>query len=283
MGIKDSLTYLKKENNNTIEINIKNDVPIRLKGDSLKLSQILINLLSNALKFTHNGHILLAIEVKEKLNDTIMLHFSIEDNGIGISEDLQSKIFEDFYQESMHLERNYEGTGLGLAIVKRLLTAMGSKIEIKSTQGKGSNFYFDLHLEITNTENTKNDKVTDFIDLADKHILIVDDNQINQMITKRILEKKKAIITVVDSGIEAIKSVEKNNYAIILMDIHMPKMNGYTATQNIRKFNSTVPIIALTAVKLDENKEKIYASGMNGIIIKPFRLENFFSEIQKFI
>ena len=282
-NIKNSLTYLKQENNNTIEIDIKETVPIRLKGDSLKLSQILINLFSNALKFTHDGHILLSIDVKEKLDNKVVLHFSIKDDGIGISEDLQSKIFEDFYQESMHLERNYEGTGLGLAIVKRLLKVMGSKIEIKSTQGKGSNFYFDLDLEIATTENTKNDKPVNFIDLANKAILVVDDNQVNQMITKRILENKKAIVTVVDSGIEAIKATENNDYAIILMDIHMPKMNGYTATQNIRQFNPTVPIIALTAVKLDENKEKIYASGMNGIIVKPFRLENFFSEINRFL
>ncbi len=282
-NIKSSLTYLKQENNNTIEIDIENNVPIHLKGDSLKLSQILINLFSNALKFTNNGYILLSISVKEKTDNKVILHFSVKDNGIGISKDLQSRIFEDFYQESMHLERNYEGTGLGLAIVKRLLKVMGSKIEIKSEQGKGSNFYFDLVLEIADADNVKNDKITDLIDLDNKHILVVDDNQVNQMITKRILENKKAIVTVVDSGIEAIKAAENNDYATILMDIHMPKMNGYTATQNIRKFNPTVPIIALTAVKLDENKEKIYASGMNGIIVKPFRLENFFSEINKFI
>ncbi|AUP78462.1 tetratricopeptide repeat-containing hybrid sensor histidine kinase/response regulator [Flavivirga eckloniae] len=282
-NIKNSLKYLKKENNNVIDIDIKDNVPLLLKGDSLKLNQIIINLLSNALKFTHNGNVILSIRLKEKIGNKVKLKFSVKDNGIGISKKLQHRIFDDFYQESILLERNYEGTGLGLAIVKRLLKAMGSDINVKSNRGEGSNFYFDLVLEEASERYRTNSNVSTHVDLSSKHILVVDDNSVNQMITKRILENKKAKVTVADSGIKAIKYAEDNLYDVILMDIHMPKMNGYTATQNIRRFNSTIPIIALTAIKLDENKEKIYTSGMNGIIVKPFRLENFLTEIQKAI
>ncbi|WP_299892068.1 response regulator [uncultured Lacinutrix sp.] len=283
-NITNSLSYLKKENNNIIHIHINKDVPIYLKGDSLKLTQIIINLLSNALKFTHNGNIWLDINVLKKENTNVNLNFSIKDDGIGISKEMQSRIFEDFYQESMHLERNYEGTGLGLAIVKRLLKVMGSTINVESTQNEGSKFYFNINLEeviscsIDGATNT-----SELSDFSSKHILIVDDNSINQMITKRILKNKKAKVTVVNCGLEAIRETQENHFDAILMDIHMPNMNGYTTTQNIRKFNTTVPIIALTAVKLDENKKKIFDSGMNDVIVKPFRQEDFFNKLNKFL
>ncbi|WP_298512297.1 response regulator [uncultured Kordia sp.] len=283
-GITNSLSYLTEQNNNTIHIDISNNVPTHLKGDSLKLSQIIINLLSNALKFTQNGNIWLDVNLVEKEDSKVKLHFSIADDGIGISKEIQSKIFEDFYQESMQLERNYEGTGLGLAIVQRLIKALGSTIHVESDKNKGSKFFFDIVLEEThNLSVTTTSNDTDISDLASKHILVVDDNPINQMITQRILKKKNTKVTVVSSGVDAIKAAQEYNFDVILMDIHMPNMNGYTATEHIRKFNPTVPIIALTAVKLDENKEKIFNSGMNDVIVKPFKKEVFFKKLNSFL
>ncbi len=287
-NIDNALKYLKKENNNQVHIEIDTTIPKKLKGDSIKLSQIIINLLGNSLKFTENGNIWLTVSCvdctieKEK---EVELSISIKDDGIGISKQMQTRIFEDFYQKSVQLNRTYEGVGLGLAIVKRLLDAMGSEIYVESKPNEGACFYFNLKFEYEKeSDKQKNDitgKENSF--LEDKTVLVVDDNNVNQMITKRILETKKAKVVVIDNGFDAIELVKKQDFDIILMDIHMPKMNGYEATEGIREFNNTTPIIALTAVDISENKDKISAAGMNGFISKPFRLEHFYKQLSKFI
>ncbi len=283
--IRRTLNYLEKENNNTIHLDIDPSIPKLLKGDSLKLSQVIINLLSNALKFTNNGNIILFVKKINTDSENINLEISIKDDGIGISKEVQAKVFDDFFQESMQLDRNYEGTGLGLAIVKRLLHAMGSEIKVSSIQGKGTVFYFNINLkkEVINTVVMDNTQQVDFSKLIDKSILVVDDNSINQMITKRILLSKKAKVTVIDNGFDAIEEVKNNYFDAVLMDIHMPKMDGYEATKNIRKFNPTIPILALTAIQINNNKEHILNCGMNDIIVKPFVLENFFNVLNKFL
>jgi len=285
-NIKRALNYLKKENNNVILLDIDSSIPKILKGDSLKLSQIIINLLSNALKFTNNGNITLSVKKMESdVLDSINLKISIKDEGIGISKEMQDKIFDDFFQESMQLDRNYEGIGLGLAIVKRLLKAMDSEIKVTSIPGNGATFYFNVNLKVSEEKTiVKHDTPqADFSSFKDKSVLVVDDNSINQMITKRILLGKKINVTVVDNGFDAIEKAKHNDFDAILMDIHMPKMNGYEATKGIREFNTKVPILALTAIQINGNKDKILNSGMNGIIVKPFVLENFFNELKRFI
>ncbi|WP_234859069.1 tetratricopeptide repeat-containing hybrid sensor histidine kinase/response regulator [Aquimarina aquimarini] len=287
-GIQKTLEYLQKENNNQIHIEIDHRVPRKLKGDSVKISQIIINLVSNALKFTLNGNVWLNVkctDCESKEKGYVILHISVKDDGVGISKQMQSHIFEDFYQESIQLNRNYEGAGLGLAIVKRLLQAMGSKIAVKSKPNEGADFSFSLSLEYEEKSEYVQTKEIDrmYTDLKNKTILVVDDNDINQMITRRILEAKKANVVVIDNGFDAIEIVEKRDFDIILMDIHMPKMNGYEATKKIRSFNKKVPIIALTAIDPNENNEKITSSGMNGVISKPFQLDHFYLELYKFV
>jgi len=287
-NLDNSLKYLKKENNNKIHINIDSSIPIKLKGDSIKLSQIIINLLGNSLKFTENGNVWLTVthvDCNYKIDKEIELNISIKDDGIGISEEMQARIFEDFYQKSVQLNRTYEGVGLGLAMVKRLLHAMGSEIYVESKPNEGAHFYFNLKFEYENQyEKIQiNGNSAEKTKLRDKTVLVVDDNSVNQMITKRILETKEANVVVIDNGFDAIELVREQEFDIILMDIHMPKMNGYEATEGIREFNKTTPIIALTAVDISENKEKIITSGMNGFISKPFRLEQFYQELSKFI
>jgi len=282
-NIKESLSYLKTENNNQIHIHIDEATPIALQGDSLKIAQIIVNLLSNALKFTKNGNIWIIIKCIEKSKGTVTLNIKVKDDGIGISTDMQAQIFEDFYQESMRLDRNYEGTGLGLAIVKRLLNAMGSEIKVNSTPLKGSTFYFDLRLNIKNKDTVVERKLKANINLEGKHFLVVDDNAINLIITKRILESKNAKVTVAENGFEAIEKAKEDLFDIIFMDVHMPKMNGYTATKEIKCFNPTIPVIALTAETLDDNKNKIIESGIDSVITKPFVTENFFNVIKKFL
>ena len=281
-NIKDALNYLVKENNNSLELKIDKNVPQLLKGDSLKLTQVILNLINNALKFTNNGKVLLSIAVVAKTDRIVTLKISIIDTGIGIQKKIQNKIFDDFFQESMLLDRSYEGTGLGLSIVKRLLIAMGSKINVDSEYGKGSNFWFNIKFEEIENNEFEN-LIQENYDLTSYHFLVVDDNSVNQMITKRIIEKKNGKVTLANNGFEAIEKTKTIAFNIILMDIHMPEMNGYQAAEGIRKFNKTTPIIALTALTVDENKKQLYDSGMNGVIIKPFVLDNFFNELSKFI
>ena len=162
---------------------------------------------------------------------------------------------------------------------------MGSKIQLESQLGKGSKFWFDINFavseEYSETKDTRSVNEIDLASLANKKVLVVEDNKINQMITKKILEKNKMVCDVADNGMDAIKLVKENEYDIILMDIHMPGISGIEATQDIRKFNKGLPIIALTAVTIDENLDDFYRAGFNEIIPKPFKTEEFFEKIYK--
>ncbi len=283
-NIKETLSYLKKENNNDIQVEIDSTIPELLKGDSLKLKQVIVNLLNNALKFTYDGNVWLTVERLKTVNGDIDLKISVKDDGIGISEEIQSRIFDDFSQKSIRLDRNYEGIGLGLAIVKRLLNAIGSEIKVDSTVDNGATFYFNITLKESDNHAMDDDELFEKIkSLDNRSILVVDDNSVNLMITKRVLENKNIVVTTVNNGFDAIKKVQEEVFDVILMDIHMPKMDGYETTEKIRAFNKTLPIVALTAVKIDENKDRIINSGMDGIIVKPFRLESFFAEINRVI
>ena len=286
--LNDVLIALKKtadDKKNHLHLEYDETIPNKLSGDPLKLSQILINLIGNSLKFTQNGDVFIRIKKMKEINNRVLLHFEIEDNGVGISKKKQKSIFESFSQASLQINRKFGGTGLGLAIVKNLLELMGSKIQLESQLGKGSKFWFDINFavseEYSETKDTRSVNEIDLASLANKKVLVVEDNKINQMITKKILEKNKMVCDVADNGMDAIKLVKENEYDIILMDIHMPGISGIEATQDIRKFNKGLPIIALTAVTIDENLDDFYRAGFNEIIPKPFKTEEFFEKIYK--
>ncbi|MCW9038715.1 response regulator, partial [Altibacter sp.] len=180
----------------------------------------------------------------------------------------------------------FGGTGLGLSIVKNLLELMGSKIQLDSQLGKGSKFWFNIKFDIseeiqsdTNPKNVIYD--VDYVALENRKVLVVEDNKINQMITKKILEKNKMQCMVADNGMDAIELVKTHDFDVILMDIHMPGISGIEATQKIRDFNKHLPIIALTAVTIDENLDEFYRAGFNEIIPKPFKTEEFFEKIYR--
>ncbi|NND87821.1 MAG: response regulator [Flavobacteriaceae bacterium] len=285
--INDVLVALKKsadDRKNQLTLEFDQNIPKKLVGDPLKLSQILINLIGNSLKFTQIGEVAVRIQVIDQSNKKIMLHFEIEDNGVGISKKKQKSIFETFAQGSLQINRKFGGTGLGLSIVKNLLEIMNSKIQLESQLGKGSKFWFniafDISEEVKEPVNPKNIIYdVDYVALENKKVLVVEDNKINQMITKKILEKNKMQCMVADNGMDAVKLVEEHAYDVILMDIHMPGISGIEATQKIREFNKQVPIIALTAVTIDENLDDFYRAGFNEIIPKPFKTEEFFEKI----
>ncbi|TDI72609.1 MAG: response regulator [Bacteroidetes bacterium] len=286
--VTDVLVALKKsadDKNNNLHFEYDDDIPVKLLGDPLKLSQILINLIGNSLKFTQNGDIYVRIQKGSENNDRTSVRFEIEDNGVGISRKKQKSIFEIFSQASLQINRKFGGTGLGLSIVKNLLELMGSKIQLESQLGKGSKFWFDINFAISEEYQDKNPNNiiydVDYLALENRDILIVEDNKINQMITKKILEKNKMRCLVADNGKDAIALVKEHNFDVVLMDIHMPGISGIEATREIRKFNKKLPIIALTAVTIDENLDDFYRAGFNEIIPKPFKTEEFFEKIYR--
>lgn len=285
-GVLTALRKSAEAKNNKLHYEYDSSLPNEVIGDSLKLSQILINLISNSIKFTENGDIWLRVKNAKKTLTKVNITFEVEDTGEGIPKKKQNSVFESFSQGSLQINRKYGGTGLGLSIVANLLELMGSKIFLESELGRGSKFWFSISYDISEND----DKNTDIKDieiiyddeiLENKSILIVEDNKINQMITKKILEKKKMQCTVVDNGLDAVKRVKEEKFDIILMDIHMPGISGIEATQRIRLFNKTIPIIALTAITIEDNLEEFYNAGFNEFIPKPFKAEDFFEKINR--
>ncbi|WP_010230403.1 ATP-binding protein [Gillisia marina] len=261
------------------------DIPKKLKGDPLKISQILINLVGNSIKFTENGDIWISVTRVNQVGQLVFLHFEIKDNGEGISKEKQSSIFENFTQGSLQINRKFGGTGLGLSIVKNLLNLMNSEIYLDSELGKGSTFSFDLKFEafeqadgVAASQLAKSAPLTNDI-MHNKKILIVEDNKINQMITRKILEKHNVVCDVADNGTIAVEKASNNYFDLILMDIHMPGISGIEATVLIREFDEKIPIVALTAVTLDENLDEFYLNGFTDIIPKPYKTEEFFTKI----
>ena len=290
--MQDVIIALKKsadDRKTRIHLEFDESIPSTLSGDPLKLSQVLINLIGNSVKFTQNGDVFIRVQNMDRTNDKIALHFEIEDNGVGISKKKQKSIFETFSQGSLQINRKFGGTGLGLSIVKNLLELMNSKIHLESELGKGSKFWFYISFQVAEERSDKaiqqsiEARDIDYKSLENKHVLVVEDNKINQMITKKILEKNNMRCLVADNGTDAIKMVKENVFDIVLMDIHMPGISGIEATQEIRKFDEQLPIIALTAVTIDENLDEFYRAGFNEIIPKPFKPEYFFDKISRTI
>ncbi len=273
-----------KDRNNNLHYEFDDSIPQKLKGDPLKISQILINLIGNSIKFTQNGDIWIRVKLLQQIDKKVFLNFEIEDNGVGISEKKQLSIFENFTQGSVQINRKFGGTGLGLSIVKNLLSLLDSEIKLESELGKGSKFLFDLKFEIfedKSTDYTEEAKKIDYSVMNDKHILVVEDNKINQLITRKILEKNNIICDVADNGDIAVNKTKEKSFDLILMDIHMPGISGIEATRQIREFNTEIPIIALTAVTLDDNLDEFYDNGFNDIIPKPYKTEEFFTKLHK--
>lgn len=279
--VVDSLQQNAKENNTKVILDYDQKIPNNLLGDPLKISQIFMNLIGNALKFTKDGQVDVVAKLKSRDDENITVYFEVRDNGIGISEQQQKNIFDSFEQGSIQINREYGGTGLGLTIVKSLLGLFDSSINLKSTLGEGSTFYFDLDLKVeeTSLEEVPFEMSVDDFDFEGLHVLVVEDNKINQVITKKMLSKKGITCDIANNGNEAIDAAKANEYACILMDIHMPGISGTEATIQIRKFNETIPIIALTAISMEDSLDEFYAAGCNAVVTKPFKPEVFYQKI----
>lgn len=282
-NIQNSLKELAYANNNHFELKIDDTIPNYLIGDPTKLSQIMMNLIDNALKFTRNGSVKVITELKTLEEGNATLYFEVTDTGIGIPEDKLQTVFDSFSQGSVDINRKYGGTGLGLTIVKKIVTILGGDIQLKSIVDQGSSFSFLLQFKTGSQLMPVEEKPKAFDEsaLSNKKTLIVEDNKINQMISKKMLENKGMICSIIDNGEDAVEMVKNDSFDLILMDIHLPGIYGTIATEQIRKFDTKTPIIALTAMSLNENREMLLSFGMNDVITKPFVPEEFYSVIAK--
>jgi PAS domain S-box-containing protein len=259
-------------------------VPFEVATDGFRLEQVLANIISNGIKFTHKGKVRLHVSLYQKISqDEVVLCFTIEDSGIGMSDEQCEMLFTPFMQADVSTTREYGGTGLGMAISQRILEAMNSKLEVISKENKGSTFWFYLPLHVKSWTDTNQEKTTVLKPskiLKGIRVLIVEDNEINQSIVERMLQKEGMICQIAHNGKEALGIIESGvEFDIVLMDIQMPIMGGYEATRLIRQNHQKLPIIALTAAATVEDKQKALESGMNDHLGKPVETFKLYEKI----
>ncbi|NEQ50709.1 MAG: response regulator [Leptolyngbya sp. SIO3F4] len=281
--IRKTLEFKATEKGIYLHIDFSDRVPDTLVGDPFRLNQILVNLVGNAIKFTHEGGVTIRLEVTEREEERIQVRFEVRDTGIGIPKGKQSMIFDSFSQAYTDTTRNFGGTGLGLAITKRLVELQGGQIGIDSETGKGSNFYFALWFglsqdSVTKAKSTRKEQPLHELHL---HVLVAEDNPVNQLLITQILRKWDIDHTVCENGQEAVDLCRKNHYDLILMDLQMPIMDGMHATREIRDLDTYehVPIVALTADAFVETRDQAISSGFSDFLTKPFHAE----ELRKII
>ncbi|MCF6282391.1 MAG: transporter substrate-binding domain-containing protein [Candidatus Polarisedimenticolaceae bacterium] len=269
---------LAQEKGVKLTLALSSEIPVTLLGDPLRLSQILTNLVSNAIKFTLQGEVTINVEMLKRGRDNIQLQFMVEDTGIGINQEQLEKIFAPFTQADSSHTRSFGGTGLGLSISRQLVNMMAGKIWAESVVGKGSTFFCTLTFALTEEGNTTKSSTRNItaqqspVTLEGFHVLLVEDDKINQIIAQKLLESYGVTVTTVDNGEEAVEAVKQQPFGLVLMDIQMPQMNGYQATAEIRKDQhfKNLPIIAMTAHAMVGVHGKCIAAGMDGHLPKPF-------------
>jgi signal transduction histidine kinase/CheY-like chemotaxis protein/ligand-binding sensor domain-containing protein len=256
-------------------------LPPGVKGDPQRLRQVLMNLLGNAIKFTPHGSITLEVKAGERRDQATEVLFSVTDTGIGIREDKQALVFEPFRQEDGSTSRKFGGTGLGLSISNRLVELMGGKLQLRSEPGRGTRIWFELRMPDGQVADMHR---SDGVASRPLDILLAEDNQVNQRLAVRLLEKHGHRVDIAPTGLEALKRMESTEYDLVLMDVHMPEMDGLTATRLWRSRESSspgrrIPILAMTANAMRGDREKCIEAGMDDYISKPIRIEELLDRI----
>jgi len=289
-----NLVKLKAEENGVLfSINIDKSLPENLEGDPLRLGQVLLNLTSNAIKFTQSGgEVNVNLKLKEEKEAVIIIHGTVQDTGIGMTFEEQDKLFKPFSQTDSSITREYGGTGLGLVISHKLIQKMGGNIWVESKKHTGSTFHFTAQLKKVK-EGISLDKDTLLAEqiilakssLENAKILLVEDNQVNQLVANKLLVLNKMQVEIANNGQEAIELLEKQHVDGVLMDCMMPVMDGYKTTEEIRKNpkHSSLPIIAMTANVMKQDIEKAIKSGMDDHIAKPINPETMLITMAKWI
>lgn len=269
------------------KLKLSDSIPRQLMGDKVRLTQILLNLLSNAVKFTQKGEVTLEVDLLDETADNAVLHFAILDTGIGIKKDKINMIFNSFSQINEDDKYKTQGTGLGLSITKKLVELQGGKIFVESDFGKGSKFYFFLNMkkvpnEVPLLEDDQHDIKADFSNI---NLLLVEDNKINQLLARQILQGWKINVDVANDGFEAIAKLQRRQYNIILLDLQMPEIDGFEVAKFVRRSMksplNTIPIVALTADAFPETRQKTLDAGMNDFITKPFQQSDLLRVLAK--
>ncbi|PCJ94898.1 MAG: hypothetical protein COA50_10980 [Flavobacteriaceae bacterium] len=271
---------------------IKKDssLPVMLIGDSIRVSQILTNLIGNAIKFTEEGKVVLDIEVAAETEDAIIIEFAIQDTGIGIPKDKIERVFQSFAQANSDTTRKYGGSGLGLSICKQLLELMDSDLKLETEVGKGSCFSFLLNFKKSDEEVLQNEDYLNIEaqdNLKGVKILVAEDNQLNTMVIEKFFEKWQIDLDLAENGLVALNKSIANTYDLILMDLQMPVMNGFDSCKAIREsnnaLNNEMPIYALSASTGVNIKTEIAKYGMNGLIHKPFNPNELYRILSKIV
>jgi signal transduction histidine kinase len=268
-------------------VEVTGDADIFLKGDEIRLSQVLINLVGNSIKFTEKGFTKLTVLINgsDENSGYVNLRFSVSDSGIGIHKKHQEKIFESFMQADTNTTRRFGGSGLGITISDKILQLMQSTLHVESELGKGSVFWFDLQLKKSSfvPKNKIAFKNPGSYTLPDLNILLAEDNKVNQMVAKRFLERWGAKVTVADNGKEALDAALAGKYDIVLMDLDMPVMDGYHATALIKEDQPGIPIVALTAASFDDMQVYLVKKGFADVVQKPFMPDELYKKISSIL
>jgi PAS domain S-box-containing protein len=287
LGIRKNYSYPADEKGISFKVKKDEELPEVLIGDMTRLSQIISNLVSNAIKFTSQGNVILDVEVIKSSKTSVRLKFEIKDSGIGIMQSKIDKIFEKFSQASSDTTKLYGGTGLGLPICKKLLELQGSQLYVSSVFGEGSTFWFELDFGVSERFTAPTSKLIDlkpsFGAIIGLKVLVAEDNQLNIMVVKQFLSKWGLDFKIVLDGKQAIEAVEAEDFDLILMDLQMPVMNGYQATLAIRAKGGkyqTMPILALTASTTISVRKEAEDAGMDDYIMKPFNPKDLYQVLK---
>ena len=287
-GVKQSLGIRAEEKDIILRMLMDDKLPDMLSGDPTRLSQVLNNLVGNAIKFTEKGSVILTVDVIKESPEGFLLEFCVTDTGIGIPPENLENIFDSFSQASSDTTRKYGGTGLGLTITKKLLDMQGSQIKVESETGKGSKFFFQLTFKASNSEPEEESYQTNSKSsqsLQGQHILLVEDNLVNVVVASQFLEDWGAEIMVAENGAQALLLLKEHTFGLVLMDLQMPVMDGFEATRHIREIFTAekLPVIALTADARQGIREQIAKVGMNDYISKPFIPDELYKKITRYL
>jgi len=279
------LAYSAKKKGIQFSVELPKHRPLTLKSDPGRLRQVLVNLANNAIKFTQKGEVKIKLKILKINAEKVELRFDIVDSGIGIPQKSLTRMFQAFSQVDPSTTRRFGGTGLGLSISKRIVEMLGGRIGVNSEEGKGSTFWFEAEFERSSKEKSEDGKIDEVHKISTGRILLAEDNSINQKVAVRTLEKWGYRVHAVANGNEVLDALRAMPFDLIIMDCHMPEMDGYETTRLIRESRnmpfSKIPIIAMTANALKGDRERCLQEGMNDYVSKPFSFEQLASVLEK--